>query len=107
MSIHKAAWPGAADFHGIDAPQAADSFDVAVACITELRKYKTEHGLSMARELEHVTLAGHPNTLAISQRVLGDVLAAIHVNAYALEPDPAMSENTFVVRDAAIAPQPE
>ena len=107
VSIHKAAWPGAADFHGIDAPQAADSFDVAVACITELRKYKTEHGLSMARELEHVTLAGHPNTLAISQRVLGDVLAAIHVNAYALEPDPAMSENTFVVRDAAIAPQPE
>ena len=105
VSIHKAPWPGDADFQGIDAPRSAESFDVAVACITELRKYKTEHELSISREIERLTLVAHPDTLEIVKATLGDVMAAIRAKSYAIDADASLDANAFAVRDVALVEQ--
>jgi valyl-tRNA synthetase len=103
--IHKAAWPGKADFQEIEAPQSSESFDLAIAGVTEVRKYKTEQGISIARELEQLTLSAHPESLKKFQPVLEDVMAAVHVKQYTLQEDPEMEEGMFAVLDAKIAEQ--
>ncbi|PID58625.1 valine--tRNA ligase [candidate division KSB3 bacterium] len=101
--IHKAAWPSEADFEGLEAPQSADSFDLAIAGVTEIRKYKTEQGVSIAREIEHLTLGADPESLQTFRLVLDDVMAAVHVTQYRLEEDPNMAKGVFRVIEAKIA----
>ena len=103
--IHKAVWPSIADFRAIEAPQYPQSFELAVASVTEVRKYKTEQGISIARELDQLTLSAHPESLKKFQAVIDDVMAAVHVKQYTLQENPELEEGVFAVIDAKIAEQ--
>ncbi len=104
-SIHKAPWPGKADFDGIDLPDTAESFDLAVACVTELRKYKTEQGLSLGREIEHLTLVANPAIIAKLQPVLDDVMASVRVQNYALTAHTEATEAQFGILNVTLREQ--
>ncbi len=103
--IHKASWPSKTDFQEIEAAQCPESFDLAVAGVTEIRKYKTEQGISIARELEQLTLSAHPESLKKFQAAIEDVMAAVHVKQYILQEAPDMEEGVFAVLDVKIAEQ--
>ncbi|PIE33778.1 valine--tRNA ligase [candidate division KSB3 bacterium] len=102
-SIHTADWPNSSDFRDIEAPQYAESFDLAVASVGEIRKYKTEQGVSVAKEMDSLTLAGHPASLEKLNAVIRDVMAAVHVKSYTLQEDADMEQLIFTVLDGTFS----
>jgi valyl-tRNA synthetase len=101
-SIHTAPWPDENDFGDVMPPKNLESFDVAVACVSELRKYKTEREISIVRDLPHCTIAGHPASLEKLQLVIDDVMTAAHINNYTLKEDSGLEEYQFAVLDAEV-----
>jgi valyl-tRNA synthetase len=81
-SIHRATWPGRADFDGIAAPDHAESFDVAVAALGAINKSKADAEVSMGREVSKLRLAAAPATLSVLDAVAADVLAAARVEQH-------------------------
>jgi valyl-tRNA synthetase len=102
-SIHRAPWPAADDFAGIDAPADPGCFDVAVACLTAINKAKSEGGVSVGRSVASVTLAAAPATIARLEPVLGDVLASARVASHILEPRAALADGSVEVGDITFA----
>ncbi len=96
-SIHIAPWPGKADFENIAFAHNADLLDTAVACLAAIRKAKTQAGVSLAKPIEHMTLAGHPDTLTHLQPALADVLAAARTTRYTLHAKPDMDTQQFSI----------
>lgn len=105
QSIHRAAWPHLADFAEIGAPEHAESFDLAVACLTELYKYKTEQGVSLAKEFAQMSIAGNPETLHLLKSVVHDVMSAVRAANYELIEDAQLPNNQFRVVHATFADQ--
>jgi valyl-tRNA synthetase len=99
-SIHKAPWPGDADFEGIAPPESAASFDIAVACWQAINKRKSEAGVSVARPAEKLVIAVHPATLVILDRVVEDVMSAARCTNYRFEKNDSLTEGTFEVLEA-------
>jgi valyl-tRNA synthetase len=106
-SIHRAAWPSAAELDGIDAPATEASFDVAVACWNAINKAKADSEVSMGREVEALTIAADAETLAGLEPVLGDVLAATRCRAHTLAADASVEAGSFAVREVRFAPKPD
>jgi valyl-tRNA synthetase len=106
-SIHRAAWPSAADFAGVAAPADPGSLDVAITCLAAINKAKADAEVSMGREIEALTLAAAPATLARLARVAPDVLAAARVQQHALAEDAGLEAGAFQVREARFAPRAE
>ena len=104
-TVHRAPWPAADDFNGVDAPADADSFDRAVACWAAVNKAKADAEVSVGREVEHLTLAAHPETLARLEPVLADVLAATRCRAHRLEARDALEPEQFQVAAIEFAPR--
>ncbi len=102
-SIHVAAWPSAADFEGIDPPDDAASFDLAMTCLTAINKAKSEAGVSAGRVAERLTLRANEATLAALQPVIVDVTAAARCQAYDTTLDTALEDGVFAVSDAVFA----
>jgi valyl-tRNA synthetase len=105
-SIHKAPWPGEADFANIPAPKNAASFDVAVACWQAINKRKSEAGVSVARPAEKLVLATHPATLEVLELVMDDVMAAARCTNYRFEKNEALAEGVFEVLEATFEDKP-
>jgi valyl-tRNA synthetase len=97
-SIHRAAWPGAADFEGIAGPAHAQSFDTAVAALAAINKAKADAAVSMGREVSLLRMAATSETLAVLEAVAGDVLAAARVGSHAFEEDAGIEAGIFEVR---------
>ncbi|MBW2286203.1 MAG: valine--tRNA ligase [Deltaproteobacteria bacterium] len=106
-SIHRAAWPSAAELDGFDAPATEASFDVAVACWNAINKAKADSEVSMGREVEALTIAADAETLAGLEPVLGDVLAATRCRAHTLAADASVEAGSFAVREVRFAPKPD
>ncbi len=106
-SIHRAPWPGEADFASVAAPDDAASFDRAVAALAAIHKAKADREASVGREVERLTLAGRPGELAALAPVLPDVLAASRTRAHALEPRSELAAGAFEVRALELAERPE
>jgi valyl-tRNA synthetase len=106
-SIHRAAWPSAAELDDIAAPASEASFDLAVACWNAINKAKADSEVSMGREVETLTIAADAETLAGLEPVLGDVLAATRCRAHTLAADASVESGSFAVRDARFAPKPD
>jgi valyl-tRNA synthetase len=96
-SIHIAPWPGTADFEGIDLAKDPAVFDTAVACLAAIHKAKSRAGVSLAKPIKHLTLAGHPASLEQLQSALTDVLAATRTTQYTLKSQPELTEQQFMV----------
>jgi len=105
--IHAAPWPCEADFAGIAEPDAAESFDLAVACWGAINKAKSDAAVSMGREVERLAIAANPKTLATLQRVLSDVLAAARCHTHTLVADETLEDGVFAIRDAVFADRAE
>ncbi len=105
-SIHRAPWPGDADFRAVEPPSSDESFDVAVACLAAINKCKADAEVSMGREALRLAIAASPKSLALLEPVLPDVLAAARCREHALEGRPALEDGVFEVLDAEFAPKP-
>jgi valyl-tRNA synthetase len=105
-SIHRAPWPGPADFRDVAAPAEPRSLDVAIACLAAINKAKADGEVSMGREVETLQLAASPSTFDPLARVAGDVFAAARVQQHELVPEPALADGVFEVREARFAPKP-
>ena len=106
-TIHRAPWPGGADFDGLAAPDDAESFDLAVACWGAINKAKSDASVSMGREVTSLTIAASPKTLERLAPVLPDVLAAARCAEHALAPSDTLESGEFEIRDAVFAERPE
>jgi valyl-tRNA synthetase len=107
-SIHRAPWPGEADFAPVAAPADAGSFALAGACFAVVNKAKADAAVGAGREIESLTLAANAPTLARVGPVLGDVLAAVRCREHRLE-ERALADGAFEVaaaRFAERAPEP-
>jgi valyl-tRNA synthetase len=102
-SIHRAPWPSEADFAEVPAPDAAESFDVALACLAAINKAKSEASVSMGREVLRLGVVASPETLAKLQPVLADVLSAARCADAALVESAALEDGAFEIRDAEFA----
>jgi valyl-tRNA synthetase len=106
-SIHAAAWPGAADFGGIEGPTHPESFDTATAALAAINKAKADAEVSMGRDVESLTLAASAETLAIFEGVAEDVMAAARVRSPAWISKDGVDPGVFEVETIAFAPRPE
>ena len=84
-SIHRAAWPSAADFAGIAAPRDAGSFELAIAAQNAINRKKTDAAASIGRPVNTLTLRAAPATLDALAPVLTDVLRAARCDRHALQ----------------------
>lgn len=105
-SVHKAPWPGVADFRDVPAPKQAASFDVAVACWQAINKSKSEAGVSVARPCEKLVIAAHPETLAILDLVVDDVMSAARCANYRFDADEGLPPSTFRIVEAVFEEKP-
>jgi valyl-tRNA synthetase len=106
-SIHTAAWPSEAEFAGIDAPGNEGSFDLAVACWTAINKCKADAAVSMGREVDRLTIAAHPETVAQLGPVLSDVLLAARARDHSLAERSDLEPGVFEISEVAFAERPE
>ncbi|MCH7600878.1 MAG: valine--tRNA ligase [Myxococcales bacterium] len=106
-SIHRACWPGIEDFRGIDPPENAKSFEIAVACWNAINKSKADAEVSMGREATHLTIAANPDTLSLLGPVLDDVLLAVRCQNHQLTERAELEDGDFEILDAKFAPKPE
>jgi valyl-tRNA synthetase len=102
-SIHRAPWPGEADFEGIPAPANPASLDLAAACWGAINKSKADASVSMGREVERLTIAASARTLEQLAPVLEDALAAGRCRQHRLQESAELEHGSFEVRDAAFA----
>jgi valyl-tRNA synthetase len=99
-SVHRAPWPGAADFASVPSPADPESFAAAVAAIAAVRRFKGEAKASPGAPLARVELAGAPASVARLRRVAADVTDAARAAELVLREDPSMSDGDFAVVDA-------
>jgi valyl-tRNA synthetase len=102
-SIHRAPWPGTAEFRGIAPPAAAESFQRAADCWRALNKAKADAAVSMGREALRLALVANPKTLAELAPTLSDVLGAGRIREHELRPRDGLADGDFVVEDAVFA----
>lgn len=104
-SIHKASWPDAADFEGIEPPANAESFDLAVEIFNAINKAKADNKVSAGRVVEKLTLTGSAQTLAAAKPVLTCALEAARVQAHELKEIDA-EEGVFGIEEPTFTPKP-
>jgi valyl-tRNA synthetase len=96
-SIHRAAWPSAADFAGIAAPHDESSLELAITAQNAINRKKTDAAASIGRPVNALTLRAAPATLAALERVLGDVLRAARCAGHRLQAAPELPLGTVDV----------
>jgi valyl-tRNA synthetase len=106
-SIHRAPWPGEADFAQVAAPAGERSFEVAVAALSAINKAKADAEVSMGREVSSLVLATNGKTADDLAAVLGDVLAAARCLSHRLVADDGVEDGAVLVREVEFAPKPE
>jgi valyl-tRNA synthetase len=103
-SVHRARWPGEADFSGLRPLDAEGAvFEAAVAFLEAVNRAKSARGATVGRYLRHVRASATPRTLALFDRGREDALAAARVEGHAFEADPGLEEMTFEVTEAELA----
>jgi valyl-tRNA synthetase len=106
-SIHRAPWPSALDFEGVGPPAEPESLEIAMACLAAIHKAKADASVAAGREVERLTIAANPKTLAKLARVAGDVLSAARVREHALAAADDAADGAFEIRDAVFAERTE
>jgi valyl-tRNA synthetase len=103
-SIHRAPWPGAADFAGLRAPTAGGaSFDVAVGFLEAVHRAKSRAGASVGRHLARLRVAANASTLRLFEGVREDAAAAARVEHLAVESREGLEDGAFEVLECELA----
>ncbi len=105
-SIHRAPWPGAQDFEGVGAGDAA-GFDAALAFLETVHRAKSGSGASVGRHLRRLRLACAPATAELIAPSLSDLLAAARVDEHAIEVRETMAPMAFEVVEIVLGDRPE
>jgi valyl-tRNA synthetase len=106
-SIHRAPWPGAADFAAVAAPDDPASFDAAVAYLAFINKKKSEASVSVGRGIARLRVAASAATARGLAPVLADVTAAARVEDHGLVDGERLPDGAFEVVELEFAPQAE
>jgi len=101
-TIHRAPWPGAADFAGVPAPADPGSLQLAVDALAAIHKAKADAAVAAGREIARLVLAAEPGTLARLAPVLPDVLAAARCAEHRLE-ERGLEPGAFAVAEVEFA----
>jgi len=97
-TIHRAAWPGAADFGAVPSIDGGgEVFATAVAFLEAVNRAKSAAGASVGRHVARLQVAAGPRTADLFVRAQGDVLAAARVLEHRLERREGLEEGTFEV----------
>ena len=72
-----------------------------------IHKAKADASVSPGREVERLTIAANPKTLAKLALVAADVLSAARVREHALAAQDDLADGAFEIRDAVFAERPE
>jgi valyl-tRNA synthetase len=102
-SIHRAPWPGQADFAGIAPPDRAESFQRAADCWRAVNKAKADAAVSMGREVKSLAVVANPKTLGELAPALADVLGAGRCHQHVLRERESLADGVFLVEDAVFA----
>jgi len=106
-SIHRAPWPGEADFADVPPPANPKSFELAVAAFAAIHKCKADNEVSMGREITKLTLQANAATLESVAPVLPDVLEATRCRDHSTAERADLEDGALEVVDASFAPKPE
>jgi valyl-tRNA synthetase len=101
-SVHRAPWPGAAEFAGLPAGE-GPVFDTAIAFLEAVHKAKSAAGATVGRHVSRLRVAAHPATATRLQPSLTDVLSAARVLDHTLEAREGLEEGTFEVLEMQLA----
>lgn len=102
-SIHRAPWPGSADFRDLPEPEDRESLAAAIAALHAIHRAKADANVSMGRPVERVELVARPEVARRLERVLGDVLRAGRCGAHRLVEGEVEAEEGVEVREIAFA----
>ena len=102
-TIHRAPWPGEADFRDVAAPRVARSFERAAECWRAINKAKADGAVSMGREVASLAIVANAKTLAELAPALADVLGAGRCRAHVLRERESLADGAFLVEDAVFA----
>jgi valyl-tRNA synthetase len=105
QSIHEAPWPRIEELEAVAQPEDEASLEVAIAALAAINKAKADAEISMARGVEHLVLAAHPDTLRRFEAVGGDVIAAARCAHHRVHEDHALEALAFRVLDLRPAPR--
>ena len=105
-SVHRAPWPGAQDFEGVGAGDAA-GFDAALAFLETVHRAKSGSGASVGRHLRRLRLVCAPATAELIAPSLSDLLAAARVDEHAIEVRETMAPMAFDVVEIVLGDRPE
>jgi valyl-tRNA synthetase len=106
-SIHRAPWPGAADFRATPAPRAGSCFERAADCWRAINKAKADGAVSMGREVASLAIVANAKTLAELAPALADVLGAGRCRAHTLRERDSLADGVFLIEDAVFAEREE
>ena len=93
-SIHRAPWPGHADFEGIPLADVG-VFDAAAAFLECVHRIKSAAGASVGRHVARLRVASSASTAALLRPALADAQAAARVLDLTLVEDPSATEGEF------------
>ncbi|HEX5747405.1 MAG TPA: valine--tRNA ligase [Archangium sp.] len=106
-SIHRARWPDARTFAGIEKPANPASFAIAEAAQQAINKRKSESGAGVGRGVTRMKLAANAATLAGFGPVREDVLSATRSQGVELVEKADLADGTFEIQDFELAPAAE
>jgi len=105
-SIHRAAWPGPADFRAVGAPDDDGSFALAAECWRAIHKAKADAAVAAGREIERLAIAGSAATLERLEPCVADVLAAARCRAHRGLVREDLEDGLLRIEDAVFAERP-
>ncbi len=103
-SIHRAPWPGAADFARLPSVEGGgDVFGAAIGFLEAVNRAKSAGGASVGRHVARLAVAAGPRSADLLARALEDVLAAARVLQHRIERREGMEEGAFEVVEIEFA----
>jgi valyl-tRNA synthetase len=106
-TIHRAPWPGEADFAGIAVDGGAEVFGAAIGFLEAANRAKSAGGASVGRHVARLVVAASPRTADLFARVQDDVLAAARVLQHRLDRREDLEEGAFEVVETEFAAPPD
>jgi valyl-tRNA synthetase len=106
-SVHRAPWPGEADFAGIAvAPDDGRVFDAGVAALSAVHRAKSAQAAGLGRRVTRLRLRASAKTQACLRPALPDLLATARVQEHELEAADDLSPGAVEVADIVLAEPP-
>ncbi|MGA0163105.1 MAG: valine--tRNA ligase [Bdellovibrionota bacterium] len=102
QSVHQATWPDLKDFQEIAENQNSDSFLVAMECMNQIHKFKTENQISIGTGMNQLKIIASPNDEALLKLALGDLRAATRIENIEITANSDLKNLEFRISSHAI-----